>query len=474
MRLLHVGSGYRPLRRGGLVAYVEDLIAEQVRRGHEVSYLFSGRYFRRPRGIRLKRWRRHGAEMLEIVNSPLYDHGRQPALETSEPQLDRIFERLLAELRPDVVHVQELPGLPFSLLDVARESSAPVVMTLQDYFPLCSTFKLLDADGRVCLRREIGADCVATVQADRRRPNLLYEGTLRHLIYRTPVGRMQLRHSEPLVQRVLRSRLAALPDGVERETPSPKDFQRRREVNLERLNRVDRLIAMSQRVADIYAELGVDRRQLTPMQLTLAHASELTPREPSGQPPVTFATLGAGESVAKGSRVLLQAARQVAAEAPQGSFRLLILGHVEPALLDVVAPLAEVELRGTYRSDQLDRLLDEVDVGIMPSIWEEAYGYAGIEFIAKGIPVIGNRIGGIPEYVRDGKTGWLNRSNSGRGLAEIMLRLGSDPALVAKVSQTTRAARDELVISMSNHADELERLYEEVLEVSRRSAASRG
>ena len=40
-------------------------------------------------------------------------------------------------------------------------------MTLQDYFPLCSTFKLLDAAGRVCYAREIGADCAATV---RRRP----------------------------------------------------------------------------------------------------------------------------------------------------------------------------------------------------------------------------------------------------------------------------------------------------------------
>ena len=472
MRILHVGSGYRPLRRGGLVAYVEDLIAEQVRRGHEISYVFSGRYLRRPSGIRLKRWRRDGAEMLEIVNSPLYDHGHQPSLEASAPQLDRIFARVLSEMRPDVIHIQELPGLPFSLLDVARESPAPVVMTLQDYFSLCSTFKLLDANGQVCLRREIGADCLATVQADRRRPNLLYEGTLRHLIYRTPVGRMQLRHSEPLVQRVLRTRFAEPVGGAPRETPDSAAFQHRRELNLERLSRVDRLIAMSRRVADIYDELGVDRRRLMTMQLTLAHISELTPRQPNGRGPVTFATLGAGESVAKGSRVLLQAVQQVAAEAEPGSFRVLILGHVEPALLDVAAPLPEIELPGPYRSEQLDRLLDDVDVGLMPSIWEEAYGYAGIEFIAKGIPVIGNRIGGIPEYVREGETGWLNRSNSGRGLGEIMLRLASDPALVAKVSQTTRAARGELVASMTSHAAELDVVYEDVVGVSRRSGAS--
>ena len=45
MRVLHVGSGFRPLRVGGFVAYVEELMDEQVRRGHDVAYLFTGRYY---------------------------------------------------------------------------------------------------------------------------------------------------------------------------------------------------------------------------------------------------------------------------------------------------------------------------------------------------------------------------------------------------------------------------------------------
>ena len=39
-----------------------------------------------------------------------------------------------------------------------------MVLTLQDYFPLCSTFKLLDSTGAICLRREIGEDCRASIQ----------------------------------------------------------------------------------------------------------------------------------------------------------------------------------------------------------------------------------------------------------------------------------------------------------------------
>src|SRR5919199_1324425 len=150
MRLLHVGSGFRPWRRGGLVAYAEDLMAEQVRRGHEVSYFFSGRQYPLARGPRLREWAQRGVRMLEVVNSPLYDHGRQPELELSEPRVEAMFERVLADRQPDVVHVQELAGLPSAVLDVTHRSGTPVVVTLQDYFPICSTFRLLDADGRVC------------------------------------------------------------------------------------------------------------------------------------------------------------------------------------------------------------------------------------------------------------------------------------------------------------------------------------
>src|SRR5688572_4495416 len=108
MRVLHVGSGFRPLRVGGFVAYIEELMNEQLRRDDDVTYFFSGRYYRYRAGPRLKRWSRDGVTMLEVVNSPLYDHGRQPELELDEPRTERLFERAIQEVGPDVVHFHEL------------------------------------------------------------------------------------------------------------------------------------------------------------------------------------------------------------------------------------------------------------------------------------------------------------------------------------------------------------------------------
>lgn len=457
LQILHVGSGFRPLRLGGFVTYIEELMNEQVRRDVAVAYFFSGRYYPYVGGPRLKRWRRGGVTMLEVVNSPLYDHGRQPELELHEPHTERLFERALREVSPDVVHVHELAGLPSSVLDVVRRTGTPSVMTLADYFPLCSTFKLFDAQGRVCLRRDVGADCVATTAADPRRPGLLYEATALH----------ELRTRRVLRRVPSRARLARSV-GSHVETPpaaGPQAFQNRRDVNVERLNRVDRLIAISERVAEIYSMLGVDRSKISTIHLTLSRIERLRPRQQQqGTRPLAFATIAGLTSQSKGSQLLVEAVRLLSDSVPAGSFRLIALGPIDPTVATALEQLEAIEVgaTGPFSDDQLDAVLDEVNVGIVPSIWEEAYGLVGPEFLAKGIPVIANAIGAMPEYTREGETGWLNHSCSAPELARIMRDAIEHPEQVAHLNARILAARDTLIKPMTRHGDEIEAVYREL------------
>ena len=458
MRVLHVGSGFRPLRVGGLVAYIEELMDEQVRRGDDVAYFFSGRYYPYRGGPRLKRWSRDGVTMLEVMNSPLYDHGRQPELELDEPRIERHFERAIQDVRPDVVHFHELAGLPSSLLEVVRRAGAPSAMTLADYFPLCSTFKLLDAQGRVCLRREVGADCVATTAADTRPPGLLYEATMRHELRTRRVLRRLPYERQNRLARWAGSRVKAPP------AAGPEEFQTRREVNVERLNRADRLIAMSNRVAEIYSLLGVDDSKMSTIHLTLRRFARLRPRPQTGDGPVAFATVAGLSSAPKGSRLMVDAARLLSGSVPPGSFRLIVLGPVDRAVAAEVEELASVEVgaAGPFSDDALDAALDDVDVGIVPSVWEEAYGFVGPEFLAKGIPVIANAIGGMPDYTREGETGWLNRSCSAAELARIMQDIVEKPEQVAELNAKILTTRDTIVKPMARHGEEIDAVYREL------------
>jgi len=447
-------------------------MGEQVRRGDEVAYFFSGRQYPYVSGPRLRRWERDGVAMLEIVNSPLYDHGRQPELEIAEPAIERMLAHVLRDFHPDAVHVQELAGLPSSVLDVIRRSGAPAIVTLQDYFPLCSTFKLLDADGRVCQRREIGADCIATSAADPREPGLMVETTLKYHLTRMPlVRRLDPAWRDPRIRQISRAVARRAIRRRQRNKPSgdtaPAAFQRRREVNIERLNRADRLIAMSGRLAEIYSQLGVDSSRLRTVHLTLAHIERLRLRRFRPGRPLTFATLAGFESVAKGARLLLETMGLLADDALQGRFRLLVFGHIEGQFVHALRRLPGIDIRGRYAPDELDAILDEVDVGIMPSIWEEAYGYAGMEFLAKGIPVIANAIGGMTDYTREGETGWLNRSCSAAELARVMADVIERPEQVAEVNAKLRAARGSIVKPLARHGEEMDALYREVIAARR-------
>jgi glycosyltransferase involved in cell wall biosynthesis len=471
VRILHVGWGFSPWRPGGLILYAEDLMAAQVARGHEVSYFMSGRQYPRLSGPRLKRWRRGEVAMYEVVNPPIVagmEHGtRNPERDLSEPRMEAVFERVLAEIRPDVLHFQELHGLPSSLIDVAGAAGVPTLMTLQDYFPLCATLRLFDADRRVCMRRDVGADCVARNADAPGDPRALIRDTLLHDI---AWARRKLRLPElgrgQLEERVIRRYRP--PEAPGRGNPAlAPAFQRRRDVNVERLGRVDRLIAQSPRVAEIYRDLGVPGARMTTLPFTLGHIERLEPRTmPSAPSPITFGTLNGCASVTKGAEVVRDALRALRAAGAEGSFRLRVYGYVLPDVMDELTAFEGVEVRGLYGREELSGLLDGVDVGVIPSVWEEALGYTGLEMVAKGVPMIANPLGGVVEYAREGETAWLNRSATGQGLAELMLDLIRHPERVVGMHERLLRARGGILSSWAQHVDAIEDLCHELAGVA--------
>jgi len=57
------------------------------------------------------------------------------------------------------------------------------------------------------------------------------------------------------------------------------------------------------------------------------------------------------------------------------------------------------------------------DIFVLPTMWE-GMGRVFLEAQAAGIPVIGTKVGGVPDVVRDGETGILIQPNDAKTLAE--------------------------------------------------------
>jgi glycosyltransferase involved in cell wall biosynthesis len=233
---------------------------------------------------------------------------------------------------------------------------------------------------------------------------------------------------------------------------------------VQRLSRLDAVIVQSRRVAEIYTDLGVDASRVRVMQFSLRHLERIAPREigpPSG--PVRFATLNGGASVQKGAEVVLGALEQLTNAGLADRFELTVLGWAPEETVRRLERFPSARYGGWYDPERLDVILEGFDVGIVPSVWEEAYGYVGVEFLAKGVPVIGNARGGIVEYTRDGETGWLNQDASAAGLASIMADIVERPAQVSELNARIRRDRARILKPFAEHAREMEAVYQEVL-----------
>jgi len=92
----------------------------------------------------------------------------------------------------------------------------------------------------------------------------------------------------------------------------------------------------------------------------------------------------------------------------------------------------DVEALG--EQDQVVPLLSVSDLFVLPS-WQESFGLAALEAMACGVPVVASRVGGLPEVVEDGVSGFLRAPEDIHGLSEASIQLLTDDGLHARFSK---------------------------------------
>jgi N-acetyl-alpha-D-glucosaminyl L-malate synthase BshA len=88
--------------------------------------------------------------------------------------------------------------------------------------------------------------------------------------------------------------------------------------------------------------------------------------------------------------------------------------------------------------DDVAPLLAGADLFLLPSE-TESFGLSALEALASGTPVIATAVGGLPEVVRDGETGFLFDVGDIEGMARVSLELLRDPDRWQRMSQVAAA-----------------------------------
>ncbi len=97
-----------------------------------------------------------------------------------------------------------------------------------------------------------------------------------------------------------------------------------------------------------------------------------------------------------------------------------------------------VQFLGNQR--HVEPFMKAADCFLCPSLWEEATGLVNLEALGCGVPVVASAIGGIPEFIEDGKTGLLFPPGDHLQLAARLRYLLNNPEVRKQMSQSARAA----------------------------------
>ncbi|MDR7568504.1 MAG: glycosyltransferase family 4 protein [Armatimonadota bacterium] len=459
MRILLVTHDHPFRSRSGVAAYCQDLLRELRSRGLDVIHLYSTERSWIPR-LRLRQCSEEGIRFAALVNSPAPPtlSVDRPLQDCANPRLEHLFAAFLREVRPDVVHVHALQGLTGSVLPVASRLGFPVVVTLHDFWPLCTRVSLVRPGGTTCEGPDGGVNCArfcARKDGWRRR---MYRRVLTAL----PTGsvRSAVERAGALYLRTASRRLwemSVQSDSLTHPTDAWAYGERTRRLG-EDLLCANRLLAVSGFVRETYARHGVPEERIRVLPLGLQLPEQVRWCVRTASHPLRFGYLGR-LSPLKGAHLLAQAAREV----PPDQARFLFFGPGSAEARSQLQQLAgdrPLEFRGPYAREDLPRVLEEVDVAVVPTLFQETVGLTALEPQAAGIPVIASAAGAIPEWVEHGHNGLLFPPGDVAALRRQLLRVVEEPDLVARMSANTR-----IPSSIREHVDELLRVYEDCLDV---------
>jgi glycosyltransferase involved in cell wall biosynthesis len=186
---------------------------------------------------------------------------------------------------------------------------------------------------------------------------------------------------------------------------------------------------------------------------------------PDGRSPVSHLVLASRLTALKGGDLLLDALPS-AGRRLNVPLSLTVLGDgPERSRLEARARTRGVDARfmGWVDAADRNRVLRTASLLVMPSLWPEPWGLAGLEAACLGVPTVAFAMGAIPEWLASGQSGELAPADppTSEGLATAIVRALGDPAHYARLC---RGAWERVQhVTIERHVQELLRVLAEAV-----------
>jgi glycosyltransferase involved in cell wall biosynthesis len=164
----------------------------------------------------------------------------------------------------------------------------------------------------------------------------------------------------------------------------------------------------------------------------------------------------------KGIADLLEAARLVLAQNRQVQFVLVGEGAYREQYARQAAEMGlgnHVTWTGLVQDPFGEGVYDAAEIVCQVSRWEEVFGWMIAEAMTYGKPVVATRVGGIPELVEDGVSGFLVTRGDTKEIAEKILLLLSNRELMTEMGRAGRL-RANAKFNLRQNVTQLLRVYD--------------
>lgn len=400
-------------RGGGVTVYLADLLKQLcVSTNWECYFLSSGLEYTFDGKLRIEQTSNRLGEKVksfQIINSPIHAPASVQFSKIEEfytdTSLRELMDTFIKQNGPfDIIHFHNLEGISLSVLKL-KETYPKIkfIYSIHNYFAFCPQVNLWSPKGNCYLVPNF-PHCVHCVNGGNAKAEQLIGSIRSCLKIDTSCDGRIIEYLKKMANR-LRKLTKRNSRFLEVHSEDCTIYEKYREENIRSINSyTDVVLAVSEKVTTIAKAYGIlPSKVITNYIGTKAAAYKLSPRIMVGNT-IKIGYLGYARED-KGFDFLIEALEGIPTETAAKIVLLLAAKcetddnlHRYSARIETLrAKYKEVSFRNGFNKDNQHKLLEQIDLGIVPSLWEDNLPQIAIEYIASGVPILVSDAGGASE-----------------------------------------------------------------------------
>lgn len=396
---------------GGVNIYQRNIIDYLIKNTeHEIFFISSGwkynplktkTYIRKTENIFGDK-----CKSFEIINSsimaPAFAMYMNPQKIINDNGSYKIFDKFIEENGPfDVIHFNNIEGISVNVLKLKEKyPDTKFIISIHNYQPICPLVQYFQNHNTcICNDFKDGSECLHCSNA--KPNNKEYYKRCKYYYYDIFKGGYKfLRLPFKLFSKIFKYRSKNYIGS--NATMISLDYANYRKYNIEMLNKYANLIlAASDRVRQIMIRNGINKSIIVTSYIGTKFAEkEVGYSTAKNTTPFTIAYCGY-ERIDKGFYFLIDALSKVDKEiASKINVVLAVAKLHKENIVRKLDNFNKVIIHNGYTHKELPSILKDVNLGIVPVLWEDNLPQVAIEMVACGVPILCSDFGGASELCK--------------------------------------------------------------------------